>query len=72
MIEQVVQFEVSSLLKGFFLLFALHFIYDFQYHNRLTDFFLFFEEKLIHLDTLNAKKSATYHSVTSAIECYLK
>ena len=44
-------------LKEIFILLAYHYIYDFQYHYRLADFFLFFEDKLLCIDSPAKKKS---------------
>lgn len=71
-VEQIVHLEVSDFMKGIFLLLALHYVYDIQYHHRLKDIYLFLEDKLLGLDSPSCKKSAPYLSVTSAIECYIE
>lgn len=64
--------EVSDIAKGIFILLALHYIYDIQYHPRLKDFYLFFEENFLNINApSNFKKSATYLNVNSSIKCYL-
>ena len=68
-IEQLVHIEVTTCVKGMFLLLAYHYIYDIQYNSRLKDFYLFFEDKLLQLSP-SCKRSATYLNVTSAIDCY--
>lgn len=69
-IEQVPHVEVCDLVRGIFVLLALHYVFDMEYNPRLTDLYLFFEEKILCLP-ISAKKSPTYLSATSAIECYL-
>ena len=43
-VEQVVHLDVSSIVKGIFVIISLHYIYDIHYHPRVLDFFLFFED----------------------------
>lgn len=68
-VEQIIHVEVSGIMQGMFLLLALHYVYDIEYHHRLKDFFCFFENKLLGMS--RACKSPTYCSVTSALEGYL-
>ena len=69
-VEQIPQIEVTDLLKGLFVLFALHYIFDLEYNPRLKDFYSFVEDKLLRLPSQSCKKSPNYSSVTSAIECF--
>ena len=62
---------MSAILQGIFLLLALHYVYDIQYHPRLKDFYLFLEDKLLGISTSNVRKSATYSSIMSALESYM-
>ena len=48
-VEQIPQIEVTDLLKGLFVLFALHYIFYLEYNPRLKDFYLFVEDKLLCL-----------------------
>ena len=70
-VEQSVHVETTCILKGIFIVFALHYVYDLHYHSRLSDFFDFFEDKLLSIELSSFKKSACYSSITSGIECYL-
>ena len=78
-IEQELVVECSSLTKALFLLLAVHYIFDLAYHERTKDFFLFLQEKVLGIsnegyghgsDGGKRKKSASYLSTTSGIECY--
>ena len=60
-VEQSVHVETTSILKGIFIVFALHYVYD-LYHRRLSDFYLLYEDKLLSIE-LSFKKSACYSSV---------
>ena len=70
-IEQLPEVEVDSIEKGMFVVLAMHYIFNMEYNPRLQDFYLFLEEKILHMPVLSCKRSATYGSVTNAIECYL-
>ena len=70
-IEQLPEVEVDCIEKGMFVVLAMHYIFDMEYNPRLHDFYLFFEEKILRMPLPCCKKSATYASVTTAIECYL-
>lgn len=73
-VEQVVHVEVSSFIKGIFLLLTLHYyVYDIHYNPRLKDFYLFLEDKLLNIVTpiASCKKSATYTSVVTSMECFI-
>ena len=70
-VEQVVHLDVSSIVKGIFVIISLHYIYDIHYHPRVLDFLLFFEDKILNIKVPSTKKSAIYSNVSSAIECYI-
>ena len=68
--EQLPLLEVNNYEKGLFSVLALHYVFDMHYNARLSDFFTFFEEKILQVP-ISCKHSPLYASVTSAIECYL-
>ena len=70
-VEQVVLMEVGDIMRGLYMLLALHYVFDIAYHPQLADLFLFCEDKVLCISTPSLKKSVTYLSVTSAIECFL-
>lgn len=74
-IEQELVVECSSLTKALFCLLAVHYVFDLTYHDRVKDFFLFLQEKVMDIASegysgKGSKKSASYLSTTSGIECY--
>jgi hypothetical protein len=77
-IEQDLVIECPSLTKALFCLLAVHYIFDLSYHDRVKDFFLFLQEKVMEIASegyssssgKGSKKSASYLSTTSGIECY--
>ena len=79
-IEQELIVECSNLTKALFCLLAVHYVFDLTYHERVKDFFLFLQEKVMEISSEgyggssgtkgSKKKSASYLSTTSGIECY--
>ena len=78
-IEQELVVECSNLTKALFCLLAVHYVFDLTYHDRVKDFFLFLQEKVMEISSEgysgssgkgSKKKSASYLSTTSGIECY--
>ena len=69
-IEQSLMIECSNMMSALFSLFAVHYVFNIQYHTRLKDFFQLIEDKVIGMKTSN-KKTAVFLSVTTAAECYL-
>ena len=69
-IEQTMMIECNSVMSSLFTLFAVHYVFNIQYHSRLKDLFQFLEEKVVSIKS-GAKKSAVYLSVTTAAENYL-
>ena len=60
--------EVSGILQGLFVLLALHYVYDIEYHSRMKDFYHFIESKLLKMNS--SHNSATYSYIISALENY--
>ena len=73
-VEQVVHVTTDTLLKGIFLTFAIHYIYDIAYNQKLRDFYLFFETISFSSseECLSLKPSAVFTNFMSSLECYLK
>lgn len=71
-VEQVQYMEVCEVVRGLFILLALHYVFDMEYHPRLRELYLFFEDKILSISTPSCKESATYCNVTSAIEMYIR
>ena len=78
-IEQDLVIECSTLTKALFCLLAVHYVFDISYHDRVKDFFLFLQEKVMEItsegynsgcSSKGTKKSASYLSTASGIECY--
>lgn len=75
-IEQELVVECSTLKKALLCLLAVHYVFDLNYNDRVKDFFLFLQEKVMKIADGSyaggkiSKKSASYLSTTSAIECY--
>ena len=70
-IEGNLLIECKSLTDAVFALFAVHYIFNLQYHQRLGDFYTFFEEKLFGMKSHN-KHSPNYASVTTGVSTYLQ
>ena len=72
-LEQELVTECSSLSDAIFLLIAVHYIYNVTYHHRVRNFFLFFEEKVLELPSINtSSKNAAYSSTITGIESFLE
>ena len=48
-VEQIIHMEVSGILQRLFVLLALHYVYDIEYHSRMKDFYHFLESKLLKM-----------------------
>ena len=68
-VEQIIHMEVSGILQGLFVLLALHYVDDIEYHSRMKDFYHFLESKLLKMNS--SHNSATYSNIISALENYL-
>lgn len=60
----------SSLLAALFVLFAVHYVFNMEYHPKVKDFYLFFQNKLFNIKD-SASHSTNYINITSSIECFL-
>lgn len=60
------------MMTDIFNLFAVHYVFNLEYYNRLKDFFQFVKDKIagIHTDA-KRKRSAVYLNVAAGAECYL-
>ena len=58
-VEQSIQMEVACIMKGILLLLSLHYVYDFQYNQRVKDFYKFLEHKLLNMSS-EGKDSANF------------
>ena len=65
----MIHMEVSGILQGLFVLLALHYVYDIEYHSRMKDFYHFIESKLLKMNS--SHNSATHSYIISALENYL-
>ena len=50
-VEQSPLIEVQDLVKGIFVVLALHYVFNMQYNCRLCDFYLFFEDNILSIPT---------------------
>ena len=71
-VEQELLIECKDLVDALCALLAVHYVFNIEYHPRLTDFFIFLEEKIIGMKPSNGKKSPTYLNMTSAVQCFLQ
>ena len=62
--------ECNSLTSALFGLFALHYVFDMNYHPRTNDSFLFIEEKIMRIQC-SKKKSTGYTSITTGVSTFL-
>ncbi len=69
-VEQSIQLEVASVMKGVLLLLSLHYVYDIKYNERIKDLYKYFECKLLNM-TSSSKDTANFSSITNAIESYI-
>ncbi len=69
-VEQSIQLEVASVMKGVLLLLSLHYVYDIKYNERIKDLYKYFESKLLNM-TSSSKDTANFSSITNAIESYI-
>ena len=70
-VEQVVHLSTDNVDKAVFVAFALHYVYDMQYHPKLKDFYLFLETISFSSDLVSVKPSAVFSSFMSALQCYV-
>ena len=55
-----------------FVLIAVHYVYKVVYHPRVRNFFLFFEENLLKLRSIDrSSKNANYELVVTGIESFI-
>lgn len=75
-VEQVLLTECRSLIHALYCLLVMHYTFNVRYHSRAEDVFLFLFEKVLDVKEgggqRKKKKSASYLSATSAMECYLE
>ena len=48
-VEQELVVECADLLKALFMLLAVHYVFDISYNERVKDFFLFLQEKVMNI-----------------------
>ena len=75
-VEKVLLMECRSLLHALYCLLAAHYTFNMRYNSRAEDVFLFLFEKVLDVQEgvghRKKRKSASYLSATSAMECYLE
>ena len=68
-VEQDLHMECKNMTSAIFLLLAMHYVFNIQYHPKIHDVLYFIQERVLGL-TDNVRKSTQYLSFTSAIACY--
>ena len=68
-IEQQLLLECQTLERAIFTMFAVHYVFNIEYHSKVKDVFYFLQEKVFGF-TDTFKKSAIYLSVSSSIDLY--
>jgi hypothetical protein len=72
-LEQEFMMECSTLSNAIFVLIAIHYVYNVTYHPRARNFFLFFEEKVLELPSVDrSSKNAAYSTTVTGIESFLQ
>ena len=69
--EQVVHLWTDNVDKAIFVAFALHYVYDMQYHPKFKDFYLFLETISFSSNLVSVKPSAVFSSFMSGLQCYI-
>ena len=61
----------SAILSAIFTLFAVHYVFDIEYHEKAKDFYLFLEDKIFNVKSGTILHSANYANIVTSIEGYL-
>ena len=69
-IEQSLLFECKNMKTAFFSLFAVHFVFNIEYHSRVRDFYRFVQENLFEIADAT-KKSVMYSNVCTGVQSFL-
>lgn len=63
--------ECPSLADAIFTLFAIHYVFDMNYHPRIMDFYRLCEERIMCIKCSTEKMSANYSSVSRGVSTFL-
>ena len=70
-IEQRVLIECKSLERAIFIMLAVHYVFNMEYHPVVKDVLYFLQQKLLELADNARKNSSMYLSVSSGIDLYM-
>ena len=68
-IEQEVTVQCRSITNAVFALFAVHYVFNIEYHAKVKDVLYFIQDVVLGCPDTNFKKSAQYSSVVAALSC---
>lgn len=70
-IEQLPLIECRGYQTAIFVLIAVHFVFNIEYHVHVKDVLYFLQDKVMGFNDPKYRKSPMYSNVSSAIMCYL-
>ena len=70
-VEQELLLECKNFENAVFLLMAVHYVFNIEYHPKVKDVFFFLQKKVLDIPDTN-KHSPMYLSVSSAIDLFLQ
>ena len=69
-IERSLLIECKNMKTAFFSLFAVHYVFNIEYHSRTRDFYRFVQESLFEVPDLT-KKSVMFSNVCTGIQSFI-
>lgn len=69
-VEKQAFLQYATLLGAVYALFAIHYIFNIEYHPRVKDFYLFIQNKCFCVED-KSTLSAGYSNILTSMECYL-
>ena len=69
-VEKKPMMQCQSLLGAMYTLFAIHYVFNIEYHSRVKDFYLFIQKNCFMIKDTTAT-STNYANILSSIQCYL-
>ena len=70
-VEQLPLIECRSYHTAIFILLAVHFVFNIEYHAHTKDMLYFLQEKVMGFSDPMYQKTPIYSNVSAAITCYL-
>lgn len=70
-IEQGLLVECKNFINCLYIMLAVHFVFNTEYHPKVKDVLFFLQEKVLSISDPTYKKSSPYMNISSAIDLYI-